>query len=66
MRTDLAIIVVLTTLLCAVGCVKEFPETVPQEEMEKVFEEVKGCHSESRIPGSGRPEMGWVVRVGEI
>ena len=41
MRTDLAIIVVLTTLLCAVGCVKEFPETVPQEEMEKVFEEVK-------------------------
>ena len=41
MRTDLAIIVVLTTLLCAVGCVKELPETVPQEEMEKVFEEVK-------------------------
>lgn len=41
MRTDLAIIVVLTTLLCLVGCVKEFPETVPQEEMEKVFEEVK-------------------------
>ena len=28
-------------LICSVGCVKEFPETVPQEEMEKVFEEVK-------------------------
>ena len=41
MRTDLAIMVVMATLLCAVGCVKELPETVPQEEMEKVFEEVK-------------------------
>ena len=41
MRTGLAIVLAVTTLRCAVGCSKDLPLVVPQEEMEKVFEEVK-------------------------
>ena len=41
MNRIMVYIAVAAALICSVGCVKELPETVPQEEMEKVFEEVK-------------------------